>query len=147
MGIKIDIHSISVQLIALVLIVAIVPVAVLAYNTNNSITSDKYQQFKEKVGDSALLGATVLSSQQDDIHLIAYQLSTDPLFIKALKAGDSATVKQIAKKYADGDSRISSISVADKNGVQVARTKSDLAGEKVTDADLLAALRGPPQPT
>jgi methyl-accepting chemotaxis protein len=142
MGRKINIHSISVQLLVLVLIVAIVPVAVLAYNTNNSITSDKYQQFKEKVGDSATLGATVLSAQQDDIHYIAYQLSTDPLLIKALRDGDTAAVKRIAKSYADGDSRISSIAVTNKDAVQIARTGSNVTGDKATEADLLNALDG-----
>ena len=140
--VKIDIHSISVQLLVLVLIVAIVPVAVLAYNTNNSITSDKYQQFKEKVGDSALLGSTVLNAQQDEIHLIAYQLSTDPLFVNALKSGDSASVKKIAESYAESNDLISSISVAGRAGVQIARTGSDIAGDKVTDSGLLDALSG-----
>jgi PAS domain S-box-containing protein len=142
MRLKIDIHSISVQLLALVLIVAIVPVAVLAYNTDNSITSDKYQQFKEKVGDSALLGSTVLNAQQDDIHLIAYQLSTDPAFIKALKDNDLAAVKSLAMTYADGDSRISSIAVADTGAVQIAKTASNQTGDKTTDPGLLKALEG-----
>ena len=49
MAFRLDLKSITVQLIILVLIIGIVPVAILSYNTESSVSSNQYAQFDKSI--------------------------------------------------------------------------------------------------
>ncbi len=142
MGIKIDTKSLSIQLIALVLIVTIVPVVILTYYSSSALSSEKYgdiERIGQGIGDNgdAAYEQNILNDQ-----LIANKIAGDNRVAEAINAGDNAAIKQVLNEYKSRYPGIDVMTIADENGVVMGRSTTDLTGDKTSDATLQQAITG-----
>lgn len=142
MGIKLDLNSISLQLLVLVMIVSIVPVVLITYNNYNIISSDKYSQFKDKINDVSSIVERDYKAQMDRDNNAAARISLDPQLIIAMKSKDNATVKNIVDRYSKEYEYFDIITVYDNNSIVVARSTTNKSGDFNTNTQVQNALMG-----
>ncbi|MCD1293460.1 hypothetical protein CUJ83_00415 [Methanocella sp. CWC-04] len=139
---KLDFRSISIQLLALVLIVAIVPVIVLSYNTNSTISADKYANFKDKTDDAYVMAEQAYKSQLDRATISSVKIGNDPRIVNALKNDDATTLKQLIDEYSKKNSYMHVITITDEKAVVMARSASTNHGDVTSNSHILGALSG-----
>ncbi|WP_424359872.1 methyl-accepting chemotaxis protein [Methanocella sp. MCL-LM] len=139
---KLDLRSISVQLIVLVLIVAIVPVLALTAYTYNTMTVQKYAEFKGKVGDIGTIGELSYNDQMDNLHVEALKIGNDARMSAAIKSGDKAAVKRLVDEFKGKNQWIDIITVADKDAVILGRSASTVSGDVSTNSFVRRAITG-----
>jgi len=140
MSIKIDIRSIFVQLLVLLLIVSVVPVAILAYMNSVSVTDSKNLQFEEKIGESSSMAIRAIGEQAVNDGLITDKIASDIKVVSALKTGDEAALKALVGQYGAEHKQFRIITITNNNSVVMARLTSDKNGEVTNDVAVRNAL-------
>jgi len=138
---KLDLRSISVQLIALIIIVAIVPALVLSYYSSTALTTEKNKEFQTKGQNIGHIGILSYQSVIDEDRINGQKIAGDASILMNLKAGDKAAMKRLVDDYASEYS-LDIVSVTDKDGIMLARSSTDLSGDRTTNEYILSALAG-----
>ena len=139
---KIDINSISVQLLALVLIMAIMPVIILTYNNYETISSDKYKQFEDKINDVSAMVEKDYEAQMDRNNNAAVRISLDRDLSDAVANGDNATVKKIIEAYFQEYNFFDILTVYDNRSYVIARATTDRSDDYSPNDQVALALNG-----
>ena len=141
--IKVDFSSISVQLIALVLIITIVPIGALTYINDQRLTSAMNDQLKTKVNDVTIIIHMAYQDRMEGDNSATVRLSEDPRLITAINAGNRSWVKAIVDEYSRPEKNVNYIiTVADRNGTVLARSATNESGDITANTRLFMALGG-----
>lgn len=141
---NIDLKSITIQLIALILIVTIIPVLILTFNANTTLSQDKNELFKEKIGDSAVIANYEFESSMDFFNEHTNKIALDPKLISGIKNTDKAGIKYLIDGYLEKNIDIDIITIVDNKGALLASSSSMKAIDPVSDKYLKDALSGKP---
>lgn len=143
MGFKIDTRSISVQLIALVLIVALVPILVLTYNSYSTLNDQANGYYQDRASNVGAIGKVSYEKIMEQDRSVALELAVDnQLMADMWISYNPADAKKVIDKYAAKYPNINIMTVVDANGVTMARSATDKAGDKTTNPIILKALAG-----
>ncbi|OPY28825.1 MAG: Sensory rhodopsin II transducer [Methanocella sp. PtaU1.Bin125] len=142
MGKKLNTQSITVQLIALGLILSIVPIVILTY-MNVSSTSQSYDTMTEKIS----VGAAAAARNQFDTALLKQESSViavvaDMRVLHSLESSDKAALKRLVDEYKAKDANFDVITISDASGNVLASSASGANGAGSASKGIQAALAG-----
>ena len=140
--VKIDLRSISVQLLVFILIVAIVPVVILTVANNMTLTGIESSVYKDKIDDSAAIAAKTIDGVVVEDGLITDKIALDPGLIAAIKKDDRKTIKAIVDRYQKDYPEFNMVTVTNTDATVLARSSNDVSGDKMSEVEVATALRG-----
>jgi methyl-accepting chemotaxis protein len=142
MAIKLDLRSISVQLLVFILIVAIVPVVILTVANNMTLSGIESNVYLEKINDSSVIASkTIEGIMVEDGH-ITDKMALDPNLVAAVKKDDKKAIKALVDRYQKDNPELNIVSVTDTGAIVLARSANDQSGDKMNEAQVSAALAG-----
>ncbi|CAJ36887.1 methyl-accepting chemotaxis protein [Methanocella arvoryzae] len=140
--VKIDLRSISVQLLVFILIVAIVPVVILTLANNMTLTGIESSVYKDKIDDSAAIAAKTIDGVVVEDGLITDKMALDPGLIAAVKKDDRKAIKAIVDRYQKDYPEFNMVTVTNTEAAVLARASNDVSGDKMSEVEVAAALKG-----
>lgn len=136
------VNSIAFQLVIFILIISIIPVSIVTYNTSISIGNMKQDQFDERLDNIAVIGDQAYKSRLERDNTLASIMANDYGLQTALITKDKLTTKRIIDRYSRAYPDISIVVVTNESGTQIATSSSSNVGEKISNDFIDSALTG-----
>jgi PAS domain S-box-containing protein len=125
-----------------VLIITIVPIVILTYSNDRTLTEFKDEQLQSKIHDASIMVTQAYHSKMMVDQTAAIMLSRDPGIEYAVKEGNRTAVKEIVDEYSRNATVYYVITVVDSNGTVMARSATNQSGDNTMNNRLLLALEG-----
>lgn len=134
-----NINSITVQLVIFTLIISIIPVAVVTYNTSVSLGLIKNAQFDDRLSNLAIISDQAYNGRVDGDNALACIMAKDYNLASAISAGDKIQLKRLVDRYASANPNVSVLDVTDREGNVIASasfidTSCRISGDFITSS-------------